>query len=129
MLRQISYISPPSLADPGGHYSHAIAWGDLVCISGQLPIDIDRRQRADLDFAGQAELALQNMIAALYAAGSEPAGLLKVTAYIVDVTNWPIFNRVYAELLGEAKPARAVVPVPELHYGCLVEVDALAVRG
>jgi 2-iminobutanoate/2-iminopropanoate deaminase len=42
------------------------------------------------------------------------------------VENWPAFNSVYAEVMGEARPARSVVPVPELHYGYLVEIDAIA---
>ena len=67
------------------------------------------------------------MLAALRAAKAEPADILKVTAYIVGVDHWPRFNAVYAEVMGEAKPARTVVPVGELHYGYLVEVDAIAV--
>jgi len=51
-----------------------------------------------------------------------------MTAYIVGVENWPAFNRIYAEVFGDAKPARTVVPVPELHHGYLVEVEAIAVR-
>ena len=64
----------------------------------------------------------------LEAAGSGPEDLLKVTAYVVDVANWPRLNKVYAEAMGQARPARAVVPVPALHYGYLVEIDAVAVR-
>ena len=52
--------------------------------------------------------------------------LARVTAYIVGVENWPRFNAVYAARLGDARPARTVVPVPELHYGYLVEIDAVA---
>jgi enamine deaminase RidA (YjgF/YER057c/UK114 family) len=69
------------------------------------------------------------MLTALRSAGAEPSDILKVTAYIVGVDNWPRFNAVYAEVMGAARPARTVVPVPELHYGYLVEVDAVAVRG
>ena len=54
--------------------------------------------------------------------------MLRVTAYSVGVENWPAFNRIYAEVFGDAKPARTVVPVPELHHGYLVEVEAIAVR-
>jgi enamine deaminase RidA (YjgF/YER057c/UK114 family) len=67
------------------------------------------------------------MLAVLEAAGGTPSDLVRVTAYIVGVVNWPGFNQVYATRLGEARPARTVVPVPELHYGYLVEVDAIAV--
>ena len=61
-------------------------------------------------------------------AGSGPQDVLKVTAYIVDVRNWPSLNKVYAEVMGQARPARVVVPVPALHYGYLIEIDAVAVR-
>ena len=60
------------------------------------------------------------------AAGASVEDLLKVTVYIVDVANWPRFNAVYAQMLGDVRPARSVVPVPELHYGYLVEIDAIA---
>ena len=51
-----------------------------------------------------------------------------MTAYIVGVENWPAFNRVYTEAFGNAKPARTVVPVAELHHGYLVEIEAIGVR-
>ena len=61
------------------------------------------------------------------AAGGNPAQLTRVTAYIAGVENWPRFNAVYAEMLGDCRPARTVVPVVELHHGCLVEIDAIGV--
>ena len=61
------------------------------------------------------------------AAGCNPAQLTRVTAYIAGVENWPRFNAVYAEMLGDCRPARTVVPVVELHHGCLVEIDAIGV--
>ena len=61
-------------------------------------------------------------------AGSGTDHVLKVTAYIVGIENWPRFNAIYAEIFGGAKPARAVVPVPALHHGCLIEIEATAVR-
>ena len=60
------------------------------------------------------------------AAGAGPSDILKVTAYIVDVERWPRFNAIYSETMGNARPARTVVPVPQLHYGYLVEIDAIA---
>lgn len=128
MGKTIESLAPESLAAPGGHYSHAAARGQLVFTAGQLGIRPDGSHTSDLDFEEQARQALENMLAALHAAGAETAGILKVTAYIVGVTNWPRFNAIYAEVMGEARPARTVVPVPELHYGYLVEVDAVAVR-
>ena len=97
--------------------------------AGQLGIRPDGSHTADAGFEEQVRQALANVLAALRAAGAGPSDILKVTAYIVGVENWPRFNAVYAEMMGEARPARTVVPVPELHYGYLVEVDAIAVRG
>ena len=127
MHTRITTIVPHDVARPGGHYSHAKRFGDLVFTSGQLGVRPDGSHTSALPFEEQARQALGNMLATLRAARAEPADILKVTAYIVGVEHWPRFNAVYAEVMGEAKPARAVVPVVELHYGYLVEVDAIAV--
>ncbi|KQY90733.1 RidA family protein [Pelomonas sp. Root1444] len=113
---------------PAGHYTQAIVSQGLVFVSGQLPIRPDGQPVADDGFEAQARQAIQNMLEVLRAAGGKPQDLVKVTAYIVGVTNWPRFNAVYASMLPDACPARTVVPVPELHYGYLVEVDAIAAR-
>ena len=119
---------PENLAAPGGHYSHAIRFGELVFTSGQLGIRPDGSHTSELAFEDQVRQALANMLAALQAAGAGPSDILKVTAYIVGVENWPRFNAVYAEVMGDVRPARSVVPVPELHYGYLIEVEAIAGR-
>ncbi|WP_029013260.1 RidA family protein [Niveispirillum irakense] len=111
---------------PAGHYVQAVRAGDMLYISGQLPIRADRQPLPDTDFETQTRQALANMLEILKAAGGTPAHLARVTAYIVGVANWPDFNRIYAEMLPDARPARTVVPVPELHYGFLVEIDAIA---
>ena len=113
---------------PAGHYAQAVVSGAHVFVSGQLPIRADGRPLDDDSFEAQARQAIQNVLEILRAAGSSPQQLLKVTAYIVGIANWPRFNAVYASMLPDARPARSVVPVPELHYGYLVEVDAIAVR-
>lgn len=111
---------------PAGHYVQAARAGNTLYISGQLPIRADRHPLADTGFETQTRQALANMLEILKAAGGTPAQLARVTAYIVGVANWPEFNRIYAEMLPDARPARTVVPVPELHYGFLVEIDAVA---
>lgn len=127
MYTPIMTIVPHDIAGPGGHYCHAKRFGNLVFTSGQLGVRPDGSHTVELPFEEQARQALRNMLAALRAAKAEPADILKVTAYIAGVDHWPRFNAVYAEVMGEAKPARTVVPVVELHYGYLVEVDAIAV--
>lgn len=121
-------LSTGKAAPAGGHYSQGVRYGELIYVSGQLPVAPDGTHHADADFDQQARLAIRNMIAVVEAAGGTAATLLKVTVYLVGVVNWPRFNAIYAEILGDARPARSVVPVPELHHGYLVEIDAVAVR-
>lgn len=128
MTKDISVVASDKLGRPGGHYSHAMCFADLVFVSGQLPVRPDGTHTNSLPFDDQVRQALDNLAAALRAAGSEPSRLLKVTAYIVGVDRWPRFNAIYAQIMGDVRPARTVVPVAELHYGYLVEVDAIAAR-
>ena len=111
---------------PAGHYSQGIVAGRHVYISGQLPIRADGAPLPDSSFEAQAAQAIKNMLEILAAAGGSAERLVRVTAYIVGVDNWPRFNAVYAEMLPNVRPARTVVPVPELHHGFLVEIDAVA---
>lgn len=124
----IERIETAGAPAPAGHYSQATLWGDLICISGQLPKDLNGDPHPGNSFEDQARLAVTNLLAIVSAAGGSADTVLKVTAYVVGIENWPAFNRVFAELFGDARPARAVVPVPELHHGYLVEVDGFAVR-
>jgi 2-iminobutanoate/2-iminopropanoate deaminase len=125
----IESFNPTEVAKPGGHYTHARRHGDLVYTSGQLGVRPDGTHTAHLPFEDQVRQTLGNLLAVLRAAGAEPKDILRLTAYIVGVDRWPAFNAVYAEMMGEAKPARTVVPVGELHYGYLVELDAVAACG
>ncbi len=119
-------ISTDQAPTPAGHYSQAIRAGRHLYISGQLPLRADRQPLSDTSFEAQAAQAIQNMLAVLAAAGGAPGRLARVTVYIVGIENWPRFNAVYAALLPNSRPARTVVPVPELHHGFLVEIDAIA---
>ncbi|MGY4395492.1 2-iminobutanoate/2-iminopropanoate deaminase [Sphingomonas sp. UYAg733] len=129
MTNSIERISTTAAPAAAGHYSQAVAWRDLLFVSGQLAPRADGSHTADQPFEVQARQALANVVGILEAAGSCPEQVLRVTAYIVGVANWPVFNGVYAEVFGEHRPARTVVPVPELHHGYLVEVEAIAFRG
>ena len=114
--------------EPRGHYQQGIVSGDLVFVSGQLGVLPDGTHAPNAPLAQQVPQAMGNLLAILSAAGCSPDDILKVTAYIVGVERWPEFNEIYAGILGNARPARSVVPVPELHYGYLVEIDAIARR-
>jgi len=119
-------IDPPALAPPGGHYSHVAVAGGLVFVAGQLPIAPDGRKLAGEPFEVQARQVLANVEAALRSAGSSPDRLVQVRVYVTDIAHWPAFNSIYALWIGTHRPARAVVPVPALHHGLLIEVEAVA---
>lgn len=119
-------ISTPGAPKPGGHYSQAIVHNGLVYVSGQLPIDPETGEKQTGSIEEQTDLVLRNMAAILEAAGSGIDRLLKVTVYVSDIGLWDRVNAVYTQFMGESRPARAVVPTRELHYGFLIEMDAVA---
>ena len=129
MAGDIAATNPPGMAAPGGHYSHAVAAGGFVFVSGQLPIAPDGTKLNDVPFERQAQQVLDNVAAALAAAGSSVSRLVQVRVYASDIASWPAFNTLYAAWAGAARPARAVVPVPELHYGFKIEIEAVALEG
>jgi 2-iminobutanoate/2-iminopropanoate deaminase len=111
---------------PGGHYSQAVIHGDTVYVAGQLPIDASNPNAPPGDAAAQMRQAMGNVQAILAAAGSGLEHVLQMTIYVSDIEHWGTVNSVYTELMGDHRPARAVVPVGELHYGFLVEIQAVA---
>lgn len=119
-------LSPTTLATPGGHYSPVVVAGGLAWVAGQLPIDAQGRKLGDQAFEVQARQVLANLEAAVLAAGSRLDRLVQVRVYLTDIAHWPAFDRLYADWLGAHRPARAVVPVPALHFGFLIEAEAVA---
>ncbi len=126
MAGEIQSANPTDMAPPGGHYSHAVKANGFVFVSGQLPIAPDGRKLNDASFDLQARQVLDNVAAALTGAGSSIDKLVQVRVYVTDIAHWPTFNTLYAAWAGTARPARAVVPVPQLHYGFLIEIEAVA---
>ena len=124
----IQHLNPDTLAAPGGHYSHAVVAGGFVYVSGQLPITAAGEKLNRASFDDQTRQVLANVDAALTAAGSSVSQLVQVRVYITDIAHWPAFNQLYADWAGDSRPSRAVVPVPLLHHGFLLEVEAVAAR-
>jgi len=119
-------ISTPNAPQPAGHYAQAIVHNGIVYVSGQLAIDPATGEKRLGSIEEQTEQALRNVAAILAAAGSDLAHVLKTTVYIADMSLWGRVNTVYARHFGEHRPARAVVPTKELHYGFLIEIEAVA---
>ena len=111
-----------------GPYSQAIIVGNLVCTSGQIPIDPATGCIEATDIEGQARQAIANLAAVLSAAGSGLDRVVKTTCFLADLGDFAAFNAVYAELF-PGKPARSCVEVSALPKGALVEIEAVAEAG
>lgn len=122
-IRRIQTKDAPT---PAGHYSQAVVHNGVVYIAGQLAIDPATGERKLGSIEEQTERTLLNVKGILEAAGSDFAHVLKMTIYVSDISLWDAVNKVYARMLGEHRPARAVVPTKDLHHGFLVEIEAVA---
>ena len=123
---EITHVQTQDAPTPGGHYSQAVVYNGLVFVAGQLSIDPRTGEKMLGPIEEQTEQALKNVGAILKAAGSDLSRVLKMTVYVSDMGLWGRVNEVYARVLGEHRPARAVIPTGELHYGFLIEIEAVA---
>lgn len=121
----MKFISTSDAPRPLGHYSQAVCYGGLCYVSGLLPVTKDGEIKR-LSFERQSELVLEHAIAILHSNGLHVSDIVQARVYVTDVGNWSVFDAKYAEVLAEHKPARAVVPVPELHHGFDVELELVA---
>ena len=122
-MEEILSIDAPQ---PAGHYSQAIEHLDLIYVSGQLPINPKSEEKHVGNIEEQTEQALANLEAILRKANSGKNQVLKVTVYISDIALWDRVNSVYARFFGDHRPARAIVPTRELHFGFQIEIEAIA---
>jgi 2-iminobutanoate/2-iminopropanoate deaminase len=125
---EINRINTPDAPRAGGHYSQATVYNGLVFVAGQLSIDATGEKKLG-PIEEQTEQALNNVHAILKAAGSDWDRVLKMTVFVADINLWDAVNKVYSRILGENRPARAIIPCGELHYGFLIEIEAVAAVG
>ena len=111
---------------PVGHYTPGIISGGMLYVSGQLPIDPFTGEKSTGDIVCQTKRTLENVRLVLESAGTSVDKVVKLNVFVSDISYWDKVNDVCKEFFGEHKPARIVAPVPELHYGLLVEIDAVA---
>lgn len=111
---------------PIGPYSQAVAVGETVFCSGQLGIDPATNELVGPDVSVQTERAIQNLSEVLSAAGSDLRDVVKVTVFLVDMSDFSKMNEVYSRHLGSVKPARSTVAVRELPKGAKVEIEVIA---
>lgn len=119
-------IKLPNVPEPKGHYSPAVEHNGLIYVSGQLPMNHATGEVETGAIEKQTELALRNVEAILHAAGSDLNHVLQMTIYVSEMELWDKVNETYKRVLGEHRPARAIVPVKDLHFGTKIEIQAIA---
>jgi 2-iminobutanoate/2-iminopropanoate deaminase len=119
-------ITPQYGTENKGHYTPGIISRGMLYISGQLSIDPDTRKIPEGGMREHARLALSNVERVLQMAGATRDDVVQCRVYVSDIEDWDSVNEVYAEFFCDHKPARIVVPVGNLHFGCMVEIEAIA---
>ena len=109
-----------------GHYVPGIISRGMLYVSGQLPKDLDTGKLVEGGIRAQMLQALDNVHRVLLAGGCDLKDVVLCHVYIPDMGYWDEINKIYAEYFGEYMPARVVVPTRDLHFGALVEIEAVA---
>jgi 2-iminobutanoate/2-iminopropanoate deaminase len=119
-------ISSPQAPNPAGAYSPALRAGDLLFISGQIPIDPTTGQIVQGDIAAQARRVMDNLGALLTAAGLTFGHVVRTTVFLADMNDFAAVNEVYGSYFSDPRPARATVQVARLPRDARIEIDAIA---
>ncbi|GMR00118.1 MAG: RidA family protein [Zetaproteobacteria bacterium] len=109
-----------------GPYSQAIRHGNVLYLSGQIGLVPDTGKLAGDDLKSQAVQVMHNLSAVLHEAGAATSDIIKAGIYLTDMGDFPVLNRLYADWLGEHRPARATVAVAALPLDARIEMDLVA---
>lgn len=119
-------ITAPNAPAAIGPYSHAIAAGDFLFTSGQIPLDPATGKLAGDTIEVQAEQVLKNLEAVLTANGMTFANVVKTTVFLTDLADFTTVNGIYATRFPENPPARSCVQVAGLPGGAKLEIELVA---
>jgi 2-iminobutanoate/2-iminopropanoate deaminase len=120
-------VSAPDAPKAMGAYSPAIKAGNLLFVSGQIPVDPSTGTLVTGDIAAQADRVMQNLSALLRAAGVGFEHVVRTTVFLADMNDFAAMNEVYSRYIVDPPPARATVQVARLPRDVSIEVDAIAV--
>ncbi len=112
-----------------GAYSQAIQCGDMLYTSGQIGLNPETGKMAADDVASQAKQVVKNLTAVIEQAGGRLNQIVKVTIFLEDMNDFAMVNQIYADWLGEHKPARSTVAVAALPLAAKVEMDCVVAIG
>ena len=121
-----SIVNTSKAPAPVGPYSQALRCGNMLFVSGQVPLDPESGELVLNSFAEQCHRVLLNLKIILEAGGSALGNVLKVTIYMQNLAQFNELNEIYSEYFDASKPARACVEVSALPKGVAVEMDAIA---
>jgi 2-iminobutanoate/2-iminopropanoate deaminase len=122
-------VFTPDAPEPIGPYSQAVWAGDLLFISGQIPIHPETKKLVSADIETETRLVMENIRAILQAAGLGFAQVVKCTIFLSDMAQFGTVNGVYGEYFTQNPPARETVEVARLPKSARVEISAIAYRG
>lgn len=125
-MQQIQTSLAPSAIGP---YSQAIKIGEMVFLSGQIPLDVQTMNLVSEDIHQQAEQIFKHLQAISEAAGGGLASIVKLTIYLTDLNDFTIVNQTMQRFFVEPYPARATIQVSALPKAAKIEVDAIMVLG
>ena len=108
-----------------GPYSQAVQWGDVVFISGQIPLDPENGQLNNATFEDETNQVLDNLEAICQEAGGTLDHILKLTIYLTDLSKFDVVNSIMASRFSEPFPARATVEISKLPKEVSIEMDAI----
>ena len=108
-----------------GPYSQAVQWGDVVFISGQIPLDPENGQLNNATFEDETNQVLDNLEAICQEAGSTLDHILKLTIYLTDLSKFDVVNSIMAARFSEPFPARATLEISKLPKEVSIEIDAI----
>jgi len=109
-----------------GPYSQAVKCGNVLYLSGQIGLVSDTGKLAGDDLKSQAVQVMHNLEAVLHEAGAATSDIIKVGIYLTDMGDFPVLNQLYADWLGEHRPARATIGVAALPLDARIEMDLIA---
>jgi 2-iminobutanoate/2-iminopropanoate deaminase len=124
-MRQV--VTAPDAPKAMGAYSPAIKAGNLLFISGQIPVDPATGNLIQGDIGQQADQVMRNLTALLRAAGASFTNVVRTTVYLADMNDFAGMNEVYSKYIVDPPPARATVQVARLPRDVKIEIDAIAV--
>jgi 2-iminobutanoate/2-iminopropanoate deaminase len=119
-------VTPPFKGKNKGHYSAGVISHGMLFISGQLSLDPYTREVCKGDVRAHTRQALANVDRVLKEAGATRDQVVYCRIYTPCAANWDDINAEYAEFFGDHRPGRIIVATNDLHFGCLVEIEAIA---